>query len=76
MKPYTKISNSGRKKSIDDINHATRDVPRSEAKATAKAQRKAARREGKSQSLDDLELEIWMTTDSYCASTVNAIKSK
>jgi hypothetical protein len=45
MKPYTARTNAGRKKSRDDIHHKTADSGLTNRKATAKAQRKAARRE-------------------------------
>lgn len=50
MKPYTADSNSGRVKARDDIHHATAEFGWHNRVATAKAQRKAARRDGKKQS--------------------------
>jgi len=47
MKPYSDNTNSGRIKSRDDIHHKTADGGRLNRIATAKAQRKAARRSGK-----------------------------
>jgi hypothetical protein len=45
MKPYTANTNAGRIKARDDIHHRTADGGRTNRLATAKAQRKAARRE-------------------------------
>ena len=47
MIPYTTNTNSGRKKARDDIYHNTADGGRSNRTAAAKAQRKAARQEGR-----------------------------
>ena len=47
MKPYVSHTNSGRKKARDDIYHNTADGGRSNRTAAAKAQRKAARQEGR-----------------------------
>lgn len=49
MKPYTADSNAGRIKARDDIHHKTADGGATNRTATAKAQRKAARRDGKKQ---------------------------
>jgi len=45
MRPYTANTNAGRTKARDDIHHRTVDGGRANRPATAKAQRKAARRE-------------------------------
>jgi len=47
MKPYTANTNAGRTKGRDDIHHRTYDGGKLNRKATAKAQRKAARQQGK-----------------------------
>lgn len=44
MKPYTANTNSGRTKARDDIHHGSADGGNANRAATAKAQRKAARR--------------------------------
>lgn len=55
MKPYTSDTNAGRTKVRDDIHHKTADGGRTNRAATAKAQRKAARQQGKKQT-DDLNV--------------------
>ena len=52
MKPYVDETNSGRVKARDDIHHKTQDGGLLNRDATAKAQRKAARRQGKKLSKD------------------------
>lgn len=47
MRPYTSETNAGRVKARDDIHHATCDCGRSHRRATAKAQRHAARQQAK-----------------------------
>lgn len=47
MKPYTENTNKGRLVSRDEIHHKTQDGGELNRKATAKTQRKAARRQGK-----------------------------
>jgi hypothetical protein len=47
MKPYTANTNAGRTKARDDIHHRTYDGGKLNRPATAKAQRKAARQQGK-----------------------------
>lgn len=47
MRPYTANTNAGRIKARDDIHHKTSDGGRAHRAATAKAQRKAARRDEK-----------------------------
>lgn len=47
MKPYTANDNAGRTKARDDIHHRTQDGGTANRAATAKTQRKAARRDGK-----------------------------
>lgn len=54
MKPYTENSNAGRIKAGDDIHHKSADGGDANRKAIAKAQRKAARREGQKQSKPDV----------------------
>lgn len=49
MKPYTASTNAGRTKALDDIHHKTNDGGQANRKATAKAQRKSARRQGHQQ---------------------------
>jgi hypothetical protein len=49
MKAYTADSNKGRTVGGDDIHHKTADQPKRSANAAAKAQRHAARQEGKRQ---------------------------
>lgn len=52
MKPYTADTNAGRTKSSDDIHHKTFDGGKLNRPAAAKAQRKAARQQGKKQTDD------------------------
>lgn len=52
MKPYTSDSNSGRAKARDDIHHRTAEYGKLHRTAAAKAQRKAARQDGKRQAQD------------------------
>lgn len=52
MKPYTADTNAGRIKARDDIHHKTADGGLANRAATAKVQRKAARRSGKKQADD------------------------
>ncbi len=47
MKPYTATTNSGRIKAGHDIHHKTADAGVAHRAAVAKAQRKAARQQGK-----------------------------
>lgn len=49
MQPYVAQTNSGRIKARDDIHHHTSDGGLNNRRATAKAQRKAARRDGAKQ---------------------------
>lgn len=52
MKPYTADTNAGRTKARDDIHHKTADGGRANRAATAKAQRKAVRQNGKKRTDD------------------------
>lgn len=53
MKPYAAATNAGRTKAGDDIHHKTHDGGLTNRKATAKAQRKAARQQGRKQASSD-----------------------
>ena len=56
MKPLVANSNSGRLKARDDIHHKTFDGGTSNRRATAKAQRKAARKEAQHQIAKELQI--------------------
>lgn len=49
MKPYSAPTDKGRTVAGEDMHHRTADQPRKAARASAKAQRKAARQHGAKQ---------------------------